>query len=315
MLCAKRVFPDKSMPPTTSQMITKGIILAFVAFFIFIVSDISVKLLEGELPVYEAAFLGSVMGLLCLPVLKNRNERLSDIFKTTSKPLWIIRFIFYPAGVIGSVTAFTYLSMAEAFVLIFLMPAYITIIGLFWLKEPVDRRRWAALLIGFVGVLIVLRPGFRELSIGHLGAIAAGLGGAVTVLCTRSLGTREPRIALLGAGFLGGTIICGAFAIPEFIWPTMHQWGLLLGYGLLAVLGSWMVMKAALLAPGAYIGPTQYSQMAWAILLDYLVFGTSVDAAMIIGIILIVGSGLFTVLGPSKRSGQSSFSGRRRNSV
>lgn len=258
----------------------------------------SVKFLEGELPVYEAAFWGSVMGLLCLPFLKNRNERLSDIFKTTSKLQWCIRFISYPTGVVGSVTAFTYLSMAEAFVLIFLMPAYITIISLFWLKEPVDRRRWTALVIGFVGVLIVLRPGFRELSIGHFSAIAAGLGGAVTVLCTRSLGTREPRIALLGAGFLGGVVICGIFAVPDFIWPTIHQWFLLFGYGLLAVFGSWMVMKAALLAPGAYIGPTQYSQMAWAIVFDYLIFGTSVDSAIVIGITLIVGSGVFTVLGP-----------------
>lgn len=303
------------MSPAMSTTTTKGILLAFLAFLIYTLSDTSVKLLEGELPVYESAFLGSVMGLFCLPFLKKRPEHMRDIFRTSSRTLWVVRFFSYPAGVIGSVTAFTHLSMAEAFVLIFLMPAYITIIGLLWLKEPVDRRGWAALIIGFVGVLIVLRPGFRELSIGHLGAVVGGLSGAVTVLCTRAIGTKEPRVALLGAGFLGGTVIGGIIALPDFIWPTLHQWLLLLGYGLLAVMGTWLVMQAALLAPGAYVGPTQYSQMVWAILIDYLIFKTSVDTMMLIGIVLIVGSGLITVLGPSQLPSHSSFPGRRRNSV
>lgn len=280
--------------------VTKGVLLGFAAFVAFTLSDASVKLIAGRLSPYESAFIGAALGLLCLPFLKQRGERMSDLFRTVNRPLWIVRFLSYPMGVIGSVTAFTHLSMAEAFVLIFLMPTYITLLGLFWLKEPVDRRGWAALIVGFLGVLIVLRPGFRELSIGHLGAIVAGLGGSVTVLATRAIGTRETRISLIGAGLLGATVICGVIAIPGFIWPTLSQWGMLTGYGFLAALGSWLVMRAALYAPGSYVGPTQYSQMIWAILIDYIVFRTTIDLPMVIGIVLIVGSGLLTLIGPRK---------------
>ena len=223
------------------------------------------------------------------------------MLRTVNRPLWLIRFVSYPAGVIGSVTAFTHLSMAEAFVLIFLMPSYITIIGLVWLKERVDARGWAALVIGFLGVLIVLRPGFRELSIGHLGAVVGGLGGAVSVLSARAVGDRETRVSMLGAGLLGGTAIGGLIALPSLVWPSAAEWAMLAGYGLLAVLGTWLVTKAALCPPGAYVGTTQYSQMLWAIVIDYVLFGTGIDLPMLMGIVLIVGSGLLTLIGPGRR--------------
>ena len=102
-------------------------------------------------------------------------------------------------GVIGSVTAFTHLSMAEALVLIFSQPAYITVMSVFFLKERVGFRRWSAVALGFLGVLIVLRPGFRPLSIGHLGALFAGLGGAVSVVAFRAARGKEKNVSLFGA--------------------------------------------------------------------------------------------------------------------
>ncbi|WP_407810784.1 EamA family transporter, partial [Staphylococcus aureus] len=90
--------------------------------------------------------------------------------------------------VIGSITAFTHLSMSEAMVLMFLQPSFVTMMSILFLKERVGMQRWLAIAIGFVGVLIVLRPGFRELSIGHLGAIFAGFGGAVSIVVFRALG-------------------------------------------------------------------------------------------------------------------------------
>ncbi|WP_442773116.1 DMT family transporter [Paenirhodobacter enshiensis] len=281
--------------------LTRGVLLGFAGFLSYTFSDTSVKLIEGRLSPYESAFIGAAIGLLCLPALKLPGERMSDMLRTVNRPLWLIRFVSYPAGVIGSVTAFTHLSMAEAFVLIFLMPSYITIIGLVWLKERVDARGWAALVIGFLGVLIVLRPGFRELSIGHLGAVVGGLGGAVSVLSARAVGARETRVSMLGAGLLGGTAIGGLIALPSLVWPSAAEWAMLAGYGLLAVLGTWLVTKAALCAPGAYVGTTQYSQMLWAIVIDYVLFGTGIDLPMLMGIVLIVGSGLLTLIGPGRR--------------
>ncbi len=279
-----------------------GLMLGFLSFALFSFSDASVKLIEGSLPPVESAFFGALFGLAVLPFLRKPAEPWRDIFATTHRPLWLLRFLSYPIGVMGSVTAFTLLPMAEAFALIFLQPAYVTVISTLFLKEKVGARRWLAVLIGFVGVLIVLRPGFRELSLGHLGAVIAGLGGAIAVITFRVADPAEKKISLFGAGIIGGVLVCGLVMLPGFRWPDAMQWLWLAGYGLLAALANLSMMVATRLAPASWIGPTQYSQMLWAILFGYLLFGDHLDRYMVIGIVLIVASGLLTLLRERQRN-------------
>jgi drug/metabolite transporter (DMT)-like permease len=181
--------------------------------------------------------------------------------------------------------------MAEAFALIFLLPAFVTILSVVFLKEQVGWRRWLAVAIGFAGVLVVLRPGFRELSIGHLGALAGGMGGAVGIIIFRVMGKSEKRISLYTSGLVGPIVICGALMLPTY----------LAGYGLLAALANILLMLAANHAPASAIASPQYSQMIWAILFGYFVFHDHIDMAMLIGIVLIVISGLFTFIRERQR--------------
>ncbi|AJY47684.1 DMT family transporter [Martelella endophytica] len=280
----------------TADHTIRGVVLSFISFAAFSFSDACVKMLEGGLPAYEAAFFGALFAFAALPFIMKRGDRLSDIVRTGNRPLWLLRFIAYPVGVIGSVTAFTHLSMAEAFVLIFLQPAYVTVMSMVFLKEQVGYRRWLAVLVGFIGVLIVLRPGFRELSIGHLGAIFAGLGGAVSVITYRMSGSDEKKISLFGAGVLGAVIVCGALTLTDFQMPDARQWLALAGYGLVAAIANVILMQAALYAPANLVGPTQYSQMLWAVFFGYVFFGDRIDGPMIAGIILIVGAGMLTLM-------------------
>ncbi|HEV7434484.1 MAG TPA: DMT family transporter [Pseudorhizobium sp.] len=273
----------------------RGVLFAFAAFAAFSFSDASVKLLEGALSAYEMSFLGAVFGLAALPFVMKREDRLLDMVRTSSRPLWLLRSLSAAAGTIASVTAFTHLSMAEAFALIFLLPSFVTIMSVVFLREEVGIRRWSAVVIGFLGVLVVLRPGFRELSIGHAGAVIAGLSGAISIVVYRAVSPREKGISLYGAGIVGSLVLCGLLAIPGFQWPTSAQWLMLGGYGLLAALATILLMRATAYAPAAVVGPTQYSQMLWAVLFGYLIFGDAIDLAMIIGIILIIGSGLLTL--------------------
>ena len=273
----------------------KGVLFAFAAFAAFSWSDASVKLIEGALSAFEMAFLGAVFGLVGLPFLMKREDRLSDMLRTTSRPLWLLRALAAAVGTIASVTAFTYLSMAEAFALIFLLPSFVTIMSVIFLKEQVGIRRWSAVIIGFIGVLVVLRPGFRELSIGHLAAVFAGLSGAISIVVYRAIGHREKGISLYGAGVLGSLLVCGVLMLPGFAWPSALQWLMLAGYGLFAALATILLMYATAHAPAAVVGPTQYSQMLWAVLFGYLVFGDAVDLPMLLGILLIIGSGLLTL--------------------
>lgn len=273
----------------------KGVLLAFASFAAYSWSDASVKMIEGALTPYEMGFFGAVFMLAGFPYLMKPGDNWLDVVRSTNRPLWILRFFSAAVGTIGSVAAFTYLSMAEAFALIFLLPSFVTIMSVLFLKETVGIRRWSAVIIGFIGVLVILRPGFRELSIGHVGAVFAGFSGAISIIVYRAVGPSEKHISLYGAGVLGVLVILGILMIPDFHWPTLPQWAMLAGYGLLAALATVWLMYAANYAPAAVIGPTQYSQMLWAILFGYLIFGDKVDMPMLVGIVLIIGSGLLTL--------------------
>lgn len=272
----------------------KGVLLGFMAFAAYALSDAFVKSLRGSLPAYEAVFFGAALGLTALPFIKGDGDRWREVLFAQRQGLWLVRAIASAVGSIAAVIAFTALPMAEAFALIFLLPIFVTILSVLVLKEHVGWRRWSAVMAGFIGVLVVLRPGFRVLGVGHLAAIICGLAGAISMIALRLAGPHEKRITLYGAGMVGSMLITGLLMLSEFHWPSLHQWLLLLGYGLLAALASVLLMLATQKAPANHVAPTQYSQMLWAVLLGYVVFHDPLDWPMAIGIAIILGAGLFT---------------------
>jgi len=278
----------------------KGVLLGFMAFAAYAFSDAFVKSLRGSLPAYEAVFFGAALGLTALPFIKGRGDRWRDAVLAQRQGLYWVRAGASAVGSIAAVIAFTALPMAEAFALIFLLPIFVTILSVLVLHEHVGWRRWSAVVASFVGVLVVLRPGFRALGIGHLAAIVCGLAGAVSMIALRLAGPHEKRISLFGAGIIGSMLVSGALMMADFRWPQPGQWALLLGYGLLSALGSVLLMLATRLAPANHVAPTQYSQMLWAVLLGYLVFRDQLDWPMAVGIAIILGAGLFTFVREDK---------------
>jgi len=278
----------------------KGVLLGFACFAAYSISDAFVKSLRGSLPAYEAVFFGAALGLAALPFIKGKGHRWRDVMIANHPGLWWTRAITGAIGSIAAVTAFTALPMAETFALIFLMPIFVTLLSVLLLKEHVGWRRWSAVCIGFIGVMVVLRPGFRVLGIGHLAAIVCGLSGAISVVAMRRAGPHEKRISLYGAGVIGPLLLGGLLMLSHFTWPDLQQWGLLAGYGLLAALASVLLMLATLRAPANRVAPTQYSQMLWAIGFGYWLFGDRLDWPMLIGIALILGAGLFTLVREEK---------------
>jgi len=272
----------------------RGVVLSFLAYASYAFSDASVKLLHGALPPFELVFFGASLGLLAIPLVRKPGERWGDLFRCNDRRMWTLRALAAAAGSLFSVIAFTALPMAEAFALIFLLPAFVTILSVIFLHEPVGWRRWSAVVAGFIGVLIVLRPGIRPLGLGHVAAIGSGLAGAVTIIVLRKLGPTERRISLYGAGLLGPIVASFLLMLPHFVMPAPQQWLYILSYGLLAVGGNVLLMLASALAPASLVAPPQYSQMLWAIALGTLVFGDRLDAPMFVGAAIIIGAGLFT---------------------
>jgi drug/metabolite transporter (DMT)-like permease len=278
-----------------SDSTLKGVLIAFACFAAYSFSDAAIKMVEGRVPPFQAGFLGTLVGVLAVPFLLKSGDRWTDMVRTTNRPLWLLRFFCSAIGTVGSIVAFTHLSMAEAFCLIFLLPSFATIMSVIFLKDKVGAKRWTAVAVGFLGVLVVLRPGFRELSFAHLTALASGFTGAVSVIIYRYLGPSEKNISMFGAGLLGGLIVCAIAMVPDLMMPHAYDIGLIVVFGLLAAVGTVLLMVASFYAPAAIVTPIQYSQMLWAILLGYLIFVDGVDLWMGLGIALIVGSGLLTL--------------------
>jgi drug/metabolite transporter (DMT)-like permease len=281
----------------------KGVLLGFMAFAAYAISDAFVKSLRGSLPAYEAVFFGAALAITALPFIKARGDRWRDALLARRPGAYVVRALASAIGSTAAVIAFTALPMAEAFALIFLMPIFVTILSVVVLKEHVGWRRWSAVVAGFIGVLVVLRPGFRVLGIGHLAALVCGLASAIAMIAMRIAGPHEKRITLYGAGVIGPLLLPGALMLlHQMRWPDLQQWLLLLGYGLLAALGAVLLMIATQKSPANHVAPTQYSQMLWALVLGYLVFGDRLDWPMALGIAIILGAGLFTLIREKKVS-------------
>ncbi len=286
------------MQPATIDEVRRrtvqGVGVSFLGYAVYALSDASVRALHGALPPFELVFFGSLLGLLAVPFVRGKGDRWRDLVRCRDRRMWSLRAGAAAAGAVCSVVAFTELPMAEAFALLFLLPGFVTILSVIFLKEPVGWRRWSAVVVGFIGVLIVLRPGFHVLRLGHVAALCGGFAGAVTVVLLRHLGNSEKRTSLYGAGLIGPLVAGLVLSLPHFVLPTAHDLIFILSYGLMGAAGNVLMMVTGRMAPASIVAPTQYSQMLWGIGLGYGVFGDRLDGVMILGAIVIIGAGLFT---------------------
>ncbi len=271
----------------------RGILLGFMAFALFSISDACVKSMHGALPPYQIAFFGAAFSLVMLPFIWKRGETVVDLVRCRWPKLWLLRGVLSTIGTFSSITAFSRLPMAEAFALIFLMPLVTTVLSVFFLKEKVAMKAWFAIILGFVGVLVVLRPGFRAIDIGHIAALACGIAGAILSVMLRKVGHDEKPISLFGAGLLFPLIASAILMIPGFVPPTAIQWLAIAGFAILAAVANVCIMVASRLAPASTIAPTQYSQMLWGIGFGYLFFNDRLDVFTLVGVVIIVAAGLW----------------------
>lgn len=281
-------------PDDTRRRTVQGVALSFLGYVIYALSDASVRLLHGGLPSFELVFFGALIGLGAVPFVRGSGEGWRDLLRSRNWRMWSIRAVAALAGALCSVVAFTQLPMAEAFALLFLLPGFVTILSVIFLKEQVGWRRWSAVIVGFIGVLIVLRPGFHDLKIGHFAALGGGFAGAVTIVLLRHLGNSERRISLYGAGLIGPLIGGLALSLPHFVMPNPYQLLFILSYGVMGAGGNVLMMVSSRMAPASLLAPTQYSQMLWGIGLGYCLFGDKPDGIMLLGSLFIIGAGLFT---------------------
>ena len=271
----------------------KGIVLAFLAFAVFAWGDAVVKAIGHDLDPFEVTFFGYLIPLILSPVFMKAGDSVLDIVRWNRPWLMGLRVFLLAATTPLSVMAFRSLPFAEAFALLFLMPSLVTVLSIFILKEHVRWRRGLAVCAAFIGVLVIVRPGFKELLPGHLAALAAAFSAAGGVIAGRMIGQTEKRFTLIGTVFLATTALAGVLMIPGFAWPTAHQWILLLAFAATAFVAQALFIVATMYAPSDRLGATQYSQILWALAIGALFFDEWPDALALFGIVIVVAAGLF----------------------
>ena len=187
------------------------------------------------------------------------------------------------------------ISMAKALTLAFVAPLITTTLSPFFLGEKVGLKRWSAVIIGFLGILIVIRPGFIEFNLASIAAVGTGCFYGIYLIITRRLHTTDsPLLTLLLTGVVGAII--ASFVVPV-VWinPTIIQWSWLSLMGIFACLGHILLIYSLRYADASKLAPFGYFEIIPNIILGYYLFNDFLDFWSFIGLLVIISSGLFVI--------------------
>lgn len=283
--------------PVRQSVFTNVYICAFAAYACFSTSDALTKALHGPLSVFEIGFFENLSASIVLLATRHENERWAEFWKMT-RP-WPIHFRAL-CGVLSSlcaIYAFTTIPLVDAYSLIFLAPFFVTVMSVLVLKEYVGLWRWFAVMLGFIGVLLAVKPGFQTFHLGHISAAVAGLSTGTSIIIMRSLGATAKKTSILGMLFVYLVSINGlGMLLRGFNTPSLHDLLLMALSGLCVGLGQWAFVSAARYGTANQIAPVAYSQLGWAMFFGTLIFHEYPDLLAIVGVGVIASAGMLTVL-------------------
>jgi drug/metabolite transporter (DMT)-like permease len=273
-----------------------AILLVFGAGILFTFLDTSAKYLV--LSGFDSGFVTwvrfAVHALLVILLFKawNRPARL----RLDSPWKQVLRAVFMFGSTIFNFLALQTLQLAETVSIMFFGPMVITALAGPMLGEWAGWRRWLAVLVGLVGVLVITRPGFGAFGTGHLFALCAMLSGSLYAIMTRALSASETAESLIFYPAIVPVILLfPVVPLRGTIPGDAMSWVLLLALGFFGGLGHWLLIKAYRQATATALAPYPYLQMVWMIASGYLVFNQLPDRWTLIGAAIIVASGLYIV--------------------
>ena len=282
-----------------------GVGFAFASYAVFATHDAVIKFLGATYMPFQILFFSVLLSFPLVTLMLMRDHEARTLRPV--HPWWV-------AGrtVAGTLTgaaaffAFTVLPLTQVYAFIFAAPLLITVLSIPILGERVGIHRWSAVVLGLAGVLIVLRPGASEMSLGHGAALFAATGSALVSVITRKIGNEERTAVLMLYPMMANVILMGA-ALP-FVYRPMpvEHFGLLAVMSTLGFAGGLFMIAAHRRGDAALVAPMHYSQIVWATLFGFFLFDELPDFYTGLGAGVIILSGLYVVL-------RESLSGRSVN--
>jgi drug/metabolite transporter (DMT)-like permease len=278
--------------PAPGRGAALAIPLMLLAMLLFSLNDVMGKVLVATYPPAQVLLIRSAAALLILLPLLGRRGIVAAV-RVERPGLHVLRALFSTLDVICFYTAVIYLPLADVMAFYLAAPIFVAAMSPWLLKERVGWRRWSAIAVGFVGVVIALNPSAASLELPALLSLAGSLFFALLIVTTRSLGaTTGEKVMVLYP--IAGALVAGLILAP-FSWvpptgPDLLFLGLL---GVISMSAYFCVNRSLKLAPAASVAPYQYTLIVWAILFGYPVFGDVPTAHMLIGAAIIIAAGLF----------------------
>lgn len=267
--------------------------MVMAAVSIFSVCDLVSKYLTRFYPIPLIIWARFTFHLLLVIVVLGPRFGLA-LVRTARPGAQIMRGVLLVLGSVFFVSALKYMPLAESTAIAYLAPLLVTLMSVVFLKEKVERARWIAVLCGFIGVLIIVRPGSTVFS----WAVLLPMGNAVVfaayqILTRRLAGLESPYTSIFYAGLVGTLLLSPL--IPSFWTPPQSGLHVLafITIGMLGALGHLILIKAYDHAPASRLAPFGYSQLIWVALIGFLAFGDFPDTWSLVGIATLVASGIY----------------------
>ena len=279
----KLLAPWRGLPPNL-----RGIVWITLGSVAFALNDVLIKTLGRSIDALELALFRYSIGMILLAPLFWR-AGLAGL-KTRRLGMHATRLVIASIAQIGTLTAVINLPLASATSLSFSRIVFTTIVAIVLLREVVTRQRWWATGFGFLGVVVMLRPGPEGIDPIAAVAVGAAMSFAVANVMIRMLASTEPAVRILFYYHVGGVLV---FLVPAIlVWrsPVGIEWPMAAGIGLLTTLGMIAFVRGFAAGEASMIGPMEYTRLVYAALLGLLIFGEIPDIWTILGALIIVAS-------------------------
>lgn len=265
-----------------------GIGLMIAATVVMIVQHSMVKILADDLSILEIVFFRTLTALLFFMPWILRSGL--SIFRTERLGLHVVRAGFQTISAFGFFLGLAIVPLATVTALHFTTPLFAILIGIVLLGERVSVRRWTAIIVGFAGTMIILRPDTAGLGHGELLVLGSAIGWAAAIICIKVLSRTDTSVTITAYMYLLMTPITFAAALFEWTWPTAEQYVWLIAVGLTGALGHVLMAEALKRAATHVVTPFDFFRLIWATLVGILLFDESADVSVWVGGALVIAS-------------------------
>ncbi len=278
----------------------RGVLMMCFAVLCFAIMNTFTKELRGsDLPVVEIIwgryFFHFALILVFFP------RRIPTLLHTEDKGLQIARSILVLLATACMFVALGLMPLADAVAITFAGPLLIVAMSAMFLGETVGPRRWTAVIVGFIGMLVIIRPGAGTFQFAALLPVAVAFFYALYQIITRLISHRSDPLSMLFYTALVGALAMSAIVPFDWQTPTVQQWLMLIAAGFLGGLGHYAIIKAYERSEATLVAPFAYTEIIWATSLGLLVFGDFPDLFTFAGTAIIVASGLYVLQRERKR--------------